>query len=144
MCFTLSFFVGVSKCGDISENLGIVKILFSEISFNSFLRISLGIGSTAVSSGTERDRKSLSTETTFKDTSDPNLLLEICSDLCKELATDLKAKNLKGRSVTVKIKTHDFDIKTKVNNLPEFTDDFEIIEPTAKTILRHFVSLKMK
>ena len=105
--------VGVRTCGDLFERRGRLKLLFSEISFNSFLRISLGIGSTRLSLGSERERKSLSTETTFRDTSSTAELAEKCSALSADLAEDLKKRGLQGKAVTLKIKTHRFQTKTK-------------------------------
>ena len=50
----------------------------------------------------------MSTETTFRDTSDPEELFKICADLSKDLSDDLGARELQGRSVTLKIKTDGF------------------------------------
>ena len=103
----------VKTCQDLFDKRGEVKLLFSDISFNSFLRTSLGISSTRLLGWTERERKSISTETTFRDTSDPAELAETCSGLCQELAADLAKHDLQGKAVTLKIKTHRFKIKTK-------------------------------
>lgn len=44
-----------------------------------------------------------------------------------------------GRSVTLKIKTDRFKLKTRVCNLLEHTDEAIVIEKAAKSILRHFM-----
>ena len=77
--------VGVSTCKDLFERRGELRLLFSEISHASFLRIALGIGHTTLDGYANSDRKSMSTETTFRDTSDPEELFKICADLSKEL-----------------------------------------------------------
>ena len=88
---------------------------------------------------TTSQRKSMSTETTFKDTSDLEKLREICNELCMELASDLEAENLKGSQVTLKIKTDKFVLKTKVSNLMQATFDAKVICQTALNILRKYV-----
>ena len=82
------------------------------------------------------NRKSMSTETTFKETNDPNRLRELCTELCRELASDLQQESLVGKQVTVKIKTHLFAIKTKVQNLLKSTSDSQVIAQTALNILQ--------
>ena len=133
--------VEIEKCKDLYSQRAKLKILFSEISFNYFIRIALGIGSTVIKDDGEDSsgRKSMSTETTFRDTSDKAALMETCSKLCFDLSEDLQKKGLKGRSVTLKIKSHDFQVKTKVMSLLEITDDPAVMEEAAKKLLRFFM-----
>lgn len=131
--------VGVENCADLYEKRGRLKILFSEVSSTGFLRIALGIGATRLSDWTDRERKSISNERTFRDTSDPGELFEFLKHLSHELAADLEKESREGRAVTVKIKTHNFKIKTKVLNLLEFTSDAAVIESAAKKILRQLM-----
>ena len=131
--------VGVKNCQDILKKKGMISLLFSELSTQSFFRIALGLGCTSVAEMTNRERKSMSTETTFRDTHDPNRLRELCIELCSDLAADLQSENLKGRQVTIKIKTDKFDIKTKVMNLMRPTNDSVIIGNTANKILQKFM-----
>jgi hypothetical protein len=132
--------VGVETCRDIYEKRGLIQLLYSELSTVSFLRIALGIGCTDVGDMGNRERKSMSTETTFRDTSDPNQLREICGEQCTELAADLQYENLAGRQVTVKIKTHKFALKTRVVNLHQATADVQVIKHAATKILNQFMS----
>ena len=73
----------------------------------------VGIGHTTLEGWNNRERKSLSNETTFRDTSNTEELQEICWSLSQDLAEDLEKESLFGRAVTLKIKTHDFKTKTK-------------------------------
>ena len=132
--------VGVNTCADILTKKGLVWALFSELSSYNFFRIALGLGSTSVSEMAHRDRKSMSTETTFKDTNDPKRLQELCSELSCELANDLQQESLVGKQVTVKIKTHLFAVKTKVQNLLKPTSDSQVIAQTAVKILQKFMA----
>jgi DNA polymerase IV len=49
----------------------------------------------------------------------------------------LKRYQLKGRTITLKIKYHDFKQITRSHSLDEGTDDLETIESTAKTLLNN-------
>ncbi|CAB4068728.1 RNF14 [Lepeophtheirus salmonis] len=69
----------------------------------------LGMGPNRLSS--ERERKSMSTETTFRDTSNESELLNICRDLSNELSQELLNANLRGKCITLKIKTDTFVVK---------------------------------
>ena len=95
------------------DNRGSILLSFTEQTAVGFFRVALGISCTDLSEMTTSQRKSMSTETTFKDTSDLEKLREICNELCMELASDLEAENLKGSQVTLKIKTDKFILKTK-------------------------------
>ena len=131
--------IGVHTCQDILEHKGKIYLLFSELSAVSFFRIALGLGCTSVSEMSNRERKSISTETTFRDSSDPNKLRTLIGELSSDLAEDLHAENLKGRQVTVKIKTDKFAIKTKVMNLIRPTSEAQVIAQTANKILQKFM-----
>eukprot|EP00095_Tigriopus_kingsejongensis_P007038 maker-scaffold1013_size70870-snap-gene-0.18 protein:Tk07038 transcript:maker-scaffold1013_size70870-snap-gene-0.18-mRNA-1 annotation:"dna polymerase kappa" len=130
--------IGVNTCRDLYERRALLKLLFSDISFQSFMRIALGLGSNHPSDWNEQGRKSMSTETTFRDTSSVEVLHGICTTICQELAQDLQKHSLQGRSVTLKIKTHKFQIKTKVRHLPEPTSQANLIEKAAQKILKQF------
>ncbi len=103
----------IRTCGDLFLKRGLVKLLFSEVASRYFLRVSVGSGSNNLVEWNERERKSLSTETTFRDTSDEVELFDICSRLCHDLSGDLKKHGLQGKAVTLKIKTDGFQIRTK-------------------------------
>ena len=131
--------IGVEKCSDILDHKGLIFHLFSELSAEHFFGIALGMGSTNVADMANRERKSMSTETTFRDTSEPAKLREICQELCQELSRDLQKENLVGRQVTVKIKTHKFAIKTRVANLISATSESSLIFDAASKVLNYFM-----
>ncbi|XP_061173929.1 DNA polymerase kappa-like [Saccostrea echinata] len=125
--------LGVKTCQDLYNKRGLLYHLYSQISFNYFMRICLGIGSTTV----ERDgeRKSMSTERTFSELSAPSELYSKCLELSHSLAEDLQSEELKGRTVAIKIKTVKFDVKTRACSLPDYTNDAEVIYAAAKDLL---------
>lgn len=132
--------LGIETCSHLYDNRGLLYLLFSESSATSFLRISLGVDTTLVAHMAQRDRKSMSNETTFRDSSDPSLLLDTCNQLCEDLSNDLKKEGMKGRQVTVKIKTHRYSVKTRVYNLLGPTCDLKVIQAAAKNVLHQFMA----
>ena len=61
----------------------------------------------------ERDHKGLSAETTFAtDIADPEALSQALWTLCEKVSGRLKAQGVGARTVTVKLKTHDFKLRT--------------------------------
>ncbi len=75
-------------------------------------RLSNGIDHRAVSP--DREAKSISAETTFEtDIGDSETLIPILHKLCEKVSGRLKKADLAGRSVTLKLKTADFRIRTR-------------------------------
>ena len=129
----LNYF-GITKCGDLYEKRELLYLLFSEISFQHFIRISLGISSTMVDN--ESERKSMSAETTFQDICDPEKLYQICKDLCDGLANDLEKEKLAVKSITVKFKLVNFEVKTRTKTIPDYVDTSIEIFDVAKKIIK--------
>ena len=126
---------GITKCGDLYEKKELLYLMFSEISFQHFIRISLGISSTFLDN--ESERKSMSAETTFQEISDPEKLLQICKDLCNGLADDMQKENLAGRSITVKFKLVNFEIKTRTKTILDYVNTSNEIYDVAKEIIKN-------
>ena len=126
------------------DKRGSILLLFTEQTAAGFFRVALGIGCTDVAGMSNGQRKSMSTETTFKDTSDPEKLREICNELCLTLASDLQSENLKGTQVTLKIKTDKFHLKTKVCNLMQATSDASVIYQSAVNVLKKYMNEENK
>ncbi|XP_035826622.1 DNA polymerase kappa isoform X2 [Aplysia californica] len=126
--------LGVSICSDLHLQRGVLYHLFSPTSFRYFMRISLGLGSTLI----ERDgeRKSMSTERTFNELNQPEELYEKCRELSRALAEDLQEDRLVGKTVTLKIKTVAFEVKTRSHTLQYDTNDENKIFQAAKQLLK--------
>ncbi|XP_070541690.1 DNA polymerase kappa-like [Ptychodera flava] len=124
----------INTCTDLYNHRALLYLLFSKISSHHFLRISLGLGSSKI----ERDgeRKSMSTERTFREISDPVSLFEKCSELSESLAGDMQSEKLKGKTVTLKIKLVTFEIKTRSVTLPFATDSVKDIFNASKELLK--------
>ncbi len=79
-------------------------------------RLARGIDARMVSAA--RETKSVSSETTFeRDLSSFRSLERILWGLAEEVSTRLKAKALAGSTVTLKLKTADFQIRTRARSL---------------------------
>lgn len=91
--------------------------------------------------------KSMSRETTFERDmharNDRARLTEAFSSLCARVAEDLQQKGYIGRTVSIKIKYHDFRIATRDLSLPDYTNDSTAIRRAAGECLKR-VSLNEK
>ncbi|NOR87234.1 MAG: DNA polymerase IV [Bacteroidales bacterium] len=75
-----------------------------------------------------RLRKSIAAERTFTtDISSEELLLEKLEWIAEELERRMKRAQVKGKTITVKIKHNDFTIQSRSKTLEEFMDDKERI-----------------
>ncbi|XP_039614353.1 DNA polymerase kappa isoform X1 [Polypterus senegalus] len=126
--------LGITTCSELCQQGALLSLLFSETSWHHFLQISLGLGSTHL----ERDgeRKSMSTERTFSEMSDPEEQYSLCRELCSDLAKDLKKEGLKGRTVTLKLKNVNFALKTKASTLSYAVSTEDEIFALAKDLLK--------
>ena len=131
--------LGVNTCGDLYQKRAEIKLLFSNLNFEFYMEASQGLGETSLQSAEEREQKTVGVEKTFKDTSDKETLLEICHNLSKDLAKELKEKELTGSAVTVVIKTDDFKQTTRVGNLLVAAADEAAIFESAKWSLLHLL-----
>ncbi|HSR75909.1 MAG TPA: DNA polymerase IV [Xanthobacteraceae bacterium] len=67
----------------------------------------------------DREAKSVSAETTFaRDLSDLRALERLLWDLSERVSARLKAKSIAGTTVTLKLKTADFRLRTRARSLP--------------------------
>ena len=79
-------------------------------------RLSRGIDRRAVNP--ERETKSVSAETTLaEDVAASRPLTRILWELCEKVSARLKAKELAGTTVTLKLKTADFRLRTRAHSL---------------------------
>ncbi|MFT4154548.1 DNA polymerase IV [Parafilimonas sp.] len=99
-----------------------------------YYQIVRGIDDRPVQPG--RETKSVSVEDTYQeDLISKETMLDELEILSERLAIRLQRTGLKGRTVTVKFKFHDFTIITRSYSLSELTNDKTGIINTVKTIL---------
>ncbi|HET6918767.1 MAG TPA: DNA polymerase IV [Jiangellaceae bacterium] len=84
----------------------------------------------------ERESKSISVEDTFdRDVADPALLSALVERLSARVATRLAASGLSGRTVTLKVRLHDFTTMSRSATLPAPTDDAKVVSRLAARLL---------
>jgi DNA polymerase-4 len=97
-------------------------------------RLARGLDARTVSA--DRETKSVSSETTFeKDVSSFRSLERILWTLTEEVSSRLKTKELAGSTVTVKLKTADFKIRTRARSLESPTQLAQRIFAAARSLL---------
>jgi DNA polymerase IV len=81
---------------------------------------------------THSEIKSCSREDTFEvDTRDWQVIAHELARLCKHLTGDVKRKQIKGKTIGVKVKFADFKVVTRDKTIEVFTDDETVIRKTA-------------
>ncbi|NXB03684.1 POLK polymerase, partial [Cnemophilus loriae] len=125
--------LGIVTCSELYQQRALLSLLFSEVSWRNFLDISLGLGSTHL----ERDgeRKSMSTERTFSEMNTAEDQYSLCRELCRDLAQELQKKGLKGKTVTLKLKNVNFEVKTRASTVLSYVSTEEEIFTVAKDLL---------
>jgi DNA polymerase-4 len=99
-------------------------------------RLSRGIDERKVDAA--RETKSVSAETTFEsDIADFRTLERILWNLTEEVSARLKQKELAGATVTLKLKTADFKIRTRARSLETLTQLAGRIFAAARALLEH-------
>lgn len=84
-----------------------------------------------------RGRKSVGKETTLaEDTHDSNALQDILNQLAGEVAEVLKKNNIKGKTITLKVKYHDFRTITRSISLEKNIDERESIYKYASSLMQ--------
>jgi DNA polymerase IV len=99
-------------------------------------RLSRGIDERKVDAA--RESKSVSAETTFEhDIADFRTLERILWSLAEEVSARLKQKELAGATVTLKLKTADFKIRTRAHSLETLTQLAGRIFAAGRILLEH-------
>ena len=99
-------------------------------------RLARGIDARLVSA--DRETKSVSSETTFeRDIADFRALEKILWSLAEEVSARLKTKELAGATVTLKLKTADFKIRTRARSLGTPTQLARRIFAASRSLLEH-------
>lgn len=84
----------------------------------------------------ERETKSLSVEDTFEtDITDPRVLADVATTMSRRVSERLRANATSGRTVTLKIRHHDFETHTRSATLAGPTDDARVIARTVTGLL---------
>jgi DNA polymerase kappa len=118
--------LGMTKIGEVEERLSQLYFVFSPIMCTFLTRVCLGLdrsecegASATPTEGSKPDiadgpgQKSLSCERTFTASSDTTFLYSKLYDICHSISPKLQEKNLRPRTMTLKIKAADFEMITR-------------------------------
>ncbi|KAL9003631.1 MAG: hypothetical protein Q9188_003508, partial [Gyalolechia gomerana] len=105
--------IGVKTCGDIYAHRAFLSKLFGEKAFHFLMQVYLGLGHTSVRPAEEYERKSVGTESTFRDMSGKQELRAKLRWIAEELEKDLARTQNKGRTLVLKIKLHTYEVLTR-------------------------------
>ncbi|XP_024531805.1 DNA polymerase kappa [Selaginella moellendorffii] len=134
--------LSINMCSDLIENRYLISALFSTISTDFFLSVGLGIG--ASEAPHEEQRKSISNERTFSPTSDANILGKILGDLAESLSEDMIKENLQGRTLTLKLKTSTFEVRSRAVSVQHFISSKKEIESLAIKLLKAELPISLR
>lgn len=85
---------------------------------------------------TNRESKSISVEDTFeRDVVERAFLHETCDRMAATVTRRLRGAALSARTITVKIRRHDFAAHSRSHTLPGPTDDSRVVAATARRLL---------
>ncbi|KAK4108362.1 impB/mucB/samB family protein [Canariomyces notabilis] len=105
--------VGVSTCGDVYAQRKYLNQLFGQKTCEFLFRCYLGLGRTNVQPAEEYERKSVGTESTFRDMDDPAQMYDKLRKTAEELEADMRKAECKGRTLCLKVKLHTFEVLTR-------------------------------
>ncbi|TDZ14257.1 DNA polymerase kappa [Colletotrichum orbiculare MAFF 240422] len=110
--------IGIHTCADIYPQRQFLRPLFGEKAYEFLINVHLGLGRTKIQPAEEYERKSVGTESTFRDMSDPQELREKLRWTADELEKDMKRAEVKGRTLVLKVKLHTYEVFTRQVVLP--------------------------
>lgn len=105
--------IGVKTCGDIYEHRAYLNRLFGEKTMQFLLQTYLGLGRTNVQPAEDYERKSVGTESTFRDISSKADLRAKLRSTAESLQHDMERVGVKGRTLCLKIKLHTYEVFTR-------------------------------
>jgi nucleotidyltransferase/DNA polymerase involved in DNA repair len=127
--------LGARTIGDVARlSLQLLRAELGEATALHFHRLANGIDERPVEP--EREARSLGRETTFEaDVADRAEVARTLLRLVDEVCARLRRHGLAGRTVTVKLRTSDFETAHRAQTLREPADTAEAIAPVARRLL---------
>ncbi|GLT47382.1 hypothetical protein SLA2020_210840 [Shorea laevis] len=125
---------GISTCEELLQKSGFLCALFSHSTTDFFLSVGLGLGGTDTPQ--VRFRKSISNERTFSATDDLNLLYQKLAEIAENLSADMQEEGLSGRTLTLKLKTSSFEVRTRALTLQKYICSKDDILKNASKLLK--------
>lgn len=131
--------MGIQTIGQLAETpVETLMEAFGKVSGQRLHEHALGIDESQVI--TTWERRSMSREVTYQwDMRDMKVIRETLSLLAGEIAGALRQEGYRGRTITVKIRYHDFQTITHAKTIPLYTDSRDVIEEAAVGLLSAFL-----
>ncbi|CAH8255129.1 unnamed protein product, partial [Arabidopsis lyrata] len=126
--------LGIKTCEEMVQKGPLLYALFSQSSADFFLSVGLGLGGTDTPQ--VRSRKSISSERTFAATGDERLLYSKLAEIAEMLSHDMKKEGLTARTLTLKLKTASFEIRSRAVSLQRYTCSSDDILKHATKLLK--------
>lgn len=140
--------IGVKTCGDIYAYRQYLSKLFGEKAFQFLMQCYLGMGRTKVQPAEEYERKSVGTESTFGDMSNPVELRDKLRHTAEELEKDMLRTGFKGKTLVLKIKLHTYEVYTRQIAPPKavhLADDlYRYSEPMLSKLEQEFPGMRLR
>ncbi|XP_038970286.1 DNA polymerase kappa isoform X2 [Phoenix dactylifera] len=134
--------LGINTCEELLQKGAFLCALFSHCSTDFFLSVGLGLGRTDTPE--QKLRKSISSERTFSATGDEPMLLQKLADIAETLSNDMQKECLWGRTLTLKLKTASFEVRTRAVSLQKFIQSKEEIQTYASKVLKAELPLSLR
>ncbi|PKA54295.1 DNA repair protein REV1 [Apostasia shenzhenica] len=132
----------INTCEEMLQKSALLCALFSRCSSDFFFSVGLGLGRTDTPE--QNSRKSISSERTFRATEDESFLFQKLGDIAETLSNDMQKENLSGRTLTLKLKTASFEVRTRAISLQNFIHSKEDILTYASCILKEELPLSLR
>uniref|UniRef100_A0A383WPR7 DNA polymerase kappa n=1 Tax=Tetradesmus obliquus TaxID=3088 RepID=A0A383WPR7_TETOB len=138
--------LGITSCGHLLQQRALISALFSSISSHFFLSAGLGLGATqhgssrgdegGAGAGGGVSRKGISCERTFANMSSPAEMEKMAETLVHHLAADMESEGIAAKTLTLKLKTTDFAVRTRGVTLPGHVHTPQQMLPPVLKLLR--------
>ncbi|KAG9189538.1 DNA polymerase kappa [Alternaria panax] len=140
--------IGVKTCGDIYAHRAYLAKLFGQKAFQFLMQCYLGLGRTVIKPAEDRERKSVGTETTFKELGARDALRDKLRHVAEELEGDLKRTEYKGRTLCIKIKLHTYEVHTRQTTPPfainKADDLYRYSLPMLEKLMKEIPNMKLR
>ncbi|OAG10575.1 DNA/RNA polymerase [Paraphaeosphaeria sporulosa] len=140
--------IGIKTCGDIYAQRAYLSPLFGQKAFQFLMQSYLGLGRTRIQPAEDYERKSVGTETTFRELGSPDSLRQKLRAIAEELEGDLKRTEFKGRTLCIKIKLHTYEVYTRQMTPPfaiQRADDlYKYGLPMLERLIKEMPNLKLR
>ncbi|ORY02478.1 hypothetical protein BCR34DRAFT_574154 [Clohesyomyces aquaticus] len=140
--------IGIKTCGDIYAHRAYLSQLFGQKACQFLMQCYLGLGRTKIQPAEDYERKSVGTETTFREMSGPEPLREKLRHIAEELEGDLKRTEFKGRTLCLKIKLHTYEVLTRQMSPPfavHLADDlYKYSLPMLEKLMKEIPDMKLR